>query len=202
MFTARLFAQQSKAEKLKVGAVLAKEGRVLITGYNGTISGFSNVCEDRLFICPKCNKPMEDITEKNLRLEPDTFHTGNDISLACPNIDCRSVFKTRADLTEYFNAHTTMKRIAMFHFPEFVQLKTRDFVLHAEQNVITYAAKRGIATDGCTLYITHSPCKECAKLIVQAGIVRVVYGDLYRDNSGLKFLQDAGVDVIQKTYKV
>ena len=200
MQTAQLFAKQSKAEKLKVGAVLAREGRVLITGYNGTVSGFSNICEDTLFICPKCNKPIDDVTEKNLRLQPDPFNTGNDITLACPNMDCRSIFKKRANLTEFFNAHTTMKRIAMFHFPEFVHLKTRDFVLHAEQNVITYAAKRGIATDGCTLYITHSPCKECAKLIVQAGIVRVVYGDLYRDSSGLDFLKSANVVLAHKQY--
>jgi deoxycytidylate deaminase len=200
MQTAQLFAEQSKAEKLKVGAVLAKDGRVLITGYNGTVSGFSNVCEDKILVCPKCNKPIE-VTEKNLRLEPSPIFT-NDIVLACSNIGlgCHSTFKTTADLTEYFNANTSLKNIAMFHFPKLVKLKTRDFVLHAEQNVITYAAKRGIATDGCTLYITHSPCKECAKLIVQAGIVRVVYSNLYRDSSGLDFLKSAKVEVVQKQY--
>ncbi len=71
---------------------------------------------------------------------------------------------------------------------------TSEFVLHAEQNIIAFSSKRGISTDGCTLYITHSPCKQCSKLIAQSGIKRVVYNEKYRDD-GLDFLQKIGVKV-------
>lgn len=113
--TAYIFSQQSYCTRLKVGAVLARDGRILATGYNGTISGMPNTCE------------CEDGT-------------------------------------------------------------TSDFTLHAEQNLITFCAKNGIPTNGTTLYLTHSPCKQCSKLIAQSGITEVVYSTPYRDSEGLDFL--------------
>lgn len=67
-------------------------------------------------------------------------------------------------------------------------------VLHAESNAITKCAKWGGRTDGATIYVTLSPCIDCAKLIIQAGIKRVVYGEDYRNTDGLKLLNKAGVE--------
>lgn len=72
---------------------------------------------------------------------------------------------------------------------------TKWYVLHAEANAILKVASSTQSCKGSTLYITLSPCKECSKLIHQAGIVRVVYDTPYKDDSGLKFLQRAGVIV-------
>lgn len=125
--TAKLFGELSYCVKAKVGAVIARDGRILATGYNGTVSGHDNCCE----------------------IEIDGV------------------------------------------------LKTSPFTVHAEQNVISYCAKNGIATDGATMYITLSPCSLCAKLIAQSGIKRVVYLDNYKDTSGIDFLQQCGVQVCQ-----
>lgn len=72
---------------------------------------------------------------------------------------------------------------------------TRWYVLHAEANALTKIAKSNHNADGATLYITLSPCKECSKLILQAGIKRVVYLNAYKDDSGLKFLEQSGVEL-------
>ena len=66
--------------------------------------------------------------------------------------------------------------------------KTKDDVIHAEMNAILFAAKNGISTNGCTLYVTLSPCKDCAKNIIQAGIKKVIYKDEYKDTTGIKIL--------------
>lgn len=75
--------------------------------------------------------------------------------------------------------------------------ETRWDVLHAEANAILKVARSTQSCEGATLYITLSPCKDCSKLIHQSGIKRVVYQTGYRDDSGLQFLQKAGVDVVQ-----
>ena len=124
IITAFTFAEQSYCKRLKVGAVLAREGRILATGYNGTITGTPNTCE------------CEDGT-------------------------------------------------------------TSDFTLHAEQNLITFCAKHGISTNNTTIYITHSPCKQCAKLIAQSGITEVVYSQTYKDTAGIDFLQACNILVRQ-----
>ncbi|PJR03683.1 deoxycytidylate deaminase [Avrilella dinanensis] len=74
---------------------------------------------------------------------------------------------------------------------------TKWYVLHAEANAILKVAKSTQSCDKATLYITMSPCKECSKLIHQAGITRVVYIYDYKDNSGIDFLKKAGVEVLQ-----
>ena len=77
--------------------------------------------------------------------------------------------------------------------------KTQWFVLHAEANAILKIAGSTQSCDGATLYITMSPCKECSKLILQSGIKRVVYVHDYSDDSGLNFLVDAGVEILNIT---
>jgi dCMP deaminase len=123
--SAVLSSKMSFCKRLQVGAVLVKDNRILVNGWNGTISGLSNSCEE--------------MTEEGLR--------------------------------------------------------TSEFVLHAEQNVIAFSAKKGIPTDDCTLYVTHSPCKTCAKLIAQSGIKKVVYQNEYRDSEGIEFLNKTDVEV-------
>ncbi|MBW6484175.1 MAG: dCMP deaminase family protein [Vicingaceae bacterium] len=73
--------------------------------------------------------------------------------------------------------------------------KTRWYVLHAEANALMKLAKSTNNANGATLYITLSPCKECSKLILQAGIQRVVYSTNYKDDSGISFLKEAGIEV-------
>ena len=74
-------------------------------------------------------------------------------------------------------------------------LITKPEVLHAESNAITKLAKSTQSSDGATMYITISPCIDCAKLIIQSGIERVVYGKLYRNKDGVNLLKEAGIDV-------
>lgn len=126
--TAKLFGELSYSEKKKVGAVIAKDGRILATGYNGTVSGFDNTCE--------------------------TYSMLED------------------------------------------KLVTSPYVIHAEQNALMFCSKNGIPTDDTTMYITLSPCATCAKLLVQAGIKRVVFLEYYKDLGGLEFLKAAGVELL------
>lgn len=147
--SAKLWAQESYCTKAKVGAILADFGRIVATGYNGTISGLSNSCEFPEFI---------DDNDEEGKLKAPFY---------CP--------------------------IKKQHY----KLKTSQFVIHAEQNVISFCAKEGIATDGLTLYITLSPCETCAKLIASAGIKRVVYLEKYKRVEGIRFLEQCGVEVQQ-----
>lgn len=73
---------------------------------------------------------------------------------------------------------------------------SKPYVLHAEANAISKVARSSNSSDGATLYVTASPCIECSKLIIQAGITRVVYGEKYRIMDGVELLQRAGVEVV------
>lgn len=119
---ARIWAENSYCKRRQVGALLVKDKTIISDGYNGTPSGFPNVCED-----------------------------DNDTT-----------------------------------FP---------YVLHAEANAIAKVAQSNNSSDGATLYVTASPCIECAKLIIQAGIKRVVYSEKYRLTDGIDLLERAGVKV-------
>ncbi|MEZ4798924.1 MAG: dCMP deaminase family protein [Flavobacteriales bacterium] len=121
---AKEWAQLSHCTRKQVGALLVRDGMIISDGYNGTPSGFPNVCEDE-------------------------------------NGD------------------------------------THWYVLHAEANAILKVARSTNNAKGSTLYITLSPCKECCKLILQAGITRMVYIDEYKDRTGIDFLSQAGLDVHQ-----
>ena len=120
---ARIWSENSYCRRRKVGALLVKEKMIISDGYNGTPSGFPNICEDE-----------DDVT-----------------------------------------------------YP---------YVLHAEANAITKVARSNNSSEGSTLYVTASPCIECAKLIIQAGIKRIVFSELYRITDGLDLLKKAGVEVI------
>lgn len=74
---------------------------------------------------------------------------------------------------------------------------TKPYVLHAEANAITKVAKSNNSSDGATLYVTAAPCVECAKLIIQSGIKRVVYRDSYRITDGLELMERAGIEILQ-----
>lgn len=118
---AHIWAENSYCQRRKVGALVVKDKAIISDGYNGTPSGFENVCED----------------ENNL---------------------------------------------------------TKPYVLHAEANAITKLARSTNSGQGATLYVTASPCIECSKLIIQTGIRRVVYGEKYRLDDGIRLLQRAGVE--------
>ena len=118
---ARIWAENSYCKRRQVGALVVKDKMIISDGYNGTPSGFENICEE------------------------------NDI--------------------------------------------TKPYVLHAEANAITKLARSSNNGDGSTLYVTASPCIECAKLIIQAGIKRVVYAEKYRLNDGIQLMERAGIKV-------
>ncbi len=73
---------------------------------------------------------------------------------------------------------------------------TKPYVLHAEANALTKVARSNNSSDGATMYITASPCMECAKLIIQSGIRRVVFSELYRITDGIDLLKRAGVECV------
>ena len=120
---ARIWAENSYCQRRQVGALVVKEKMIISDGYNGTPTGFENICEDE-----------------------------NNVS--------------------------------------------KPYVLHAEANAITKLARSNNNSDGATIYITASPCIECAKLIIQAGIRRVVYGEQYRLTDGIDLLKRAGIEVV------
>jgi len=121
---ASVWAENSYCTRRQVGALLVKDKMIISDGYNGTPSGFENVCED----------------ENN---------------------------------------------------------KTKPYVLHAEANAITKVAKSNNSSNGATLYVTSSPCIECSKLIIQAGIKRVVFSEQYHMNDGVELLERAKVEVVK-----
>lgn len=123
MRMAFIWAENSYCKRRKVGALLVKDKMIISDGYNGTPSGFENVCEDE-----------------------------NDI--------------------------------------------TKPYVLHAEANAITKVARSNNSSDGATLYVTSSPCIECAKLIIQAGIRRVIFAESYRLSDGIDLLRRAGIELV------
>lgn len=171
METAKLFAKQSYCKKRQVGAVLAKDGRILATGYNGTIVGHDNTCEEKIVTLSCCGKK---VTADEIMKNP--------IGIGAYNYECDC-------------GHSDNKHIFTYGKLESIKSTTNEFTLHAEQNVITYCAKEGIPTKGTTLYVTTSPCKQCAKLIAQSGIKIVVYSSEYKDMSGIDFLKEVNVSI-------
>lgn len=139
MQTAQTFAELSHARRLKVGAIVVKDDRVISIGYNGMPAGWDNDCE-----------------YKNYKI--DGWLVDDEGSY---------------------------------------ELKTKPEVLHAETNALCKLAKSNDSGNGATMFITHSPCIECAKLIYQSGIGHVMYMQNYRDDAGIKFLEKSGVVVEQ-----
>ena len=103
------------------------------------------------------------------------------------------IVKDRMIISDGYNGTPT----GMENICEDEENYTKWYVLHAEANAIMKGASSTQSCSGATLYVTLSPCKDCSKLIYQAGIVRVVYIDQYKDTTGIDFLKDAGVEVVQ-----
>jgi len=188
MKTAELWANQSYCKRKKVGAVLAsQDGRILATGYNGTISGSPNVCEEY--------KNIKGCSEDNIITCPECNGEGYITKMVEHSSAYGNVLGQAEGLMVTYERHVcdVCKGIGAVCN----ELVTNEFTLHAEQNIITYCAKNGISTNNTILYVTLSPCKTCAKLIIQSGIKRVVYKEMYRDTSGIDFLAENGVVVEQ-----
>lgn len=139
----------SYCKRLQVGAVAVRDNRTILDGWNGTVPGQDNCCEEPKE-CPQCGD----------LLQPDPY---------CKLCEGTSVIK-----------------------------KTKPTVIHAERNIIFYAAKKGIALEGATMYITHRPCIGCAQAMAAAGITRVVYAEDYKTAEGIDFLKELKI----KTEKV
>jgi len=158
MNVAQETANLSYCKRRQVGAVLVKDNRIISCGYNGTVSGHKNVCEDEIEVCPYCNS--KDVGKCD------------DVNFYCNT--CGKI-------------HPKLKKV----------LVTSPFTVHAEMNAIAFAAKAGISTDGCDLYVTLSPCPDCSKLIAQSGIKRVFYKEKYKNLDGIDFLRECGINVRQ-----
>jgi len=163
MENAITWAKKSYCKKRQVGAVISEmlppnTGQTISHGYNGTLPGEENVCEDEMFFCDNCKKES--------KRKEEIFQNGKCI---------------------YCGKKNSIKN----------KLVTKDFTYHAEQNAIAAAVRRGISTLNSQIHITCSPCKECAKLIANVGIKRVVYLDDYKDPSGIEYLKKHGVEVIK-----
>ena len=172
---AEVWSKNSRARRAKVGAIIVKDNMIISDGFNGTPSGFENDCEEVV----SCS------LHENMK---DGYTCVQECSV--PDYSPENLPGIR-------------KRLVHYHFPNdcidcpHAVLKTKDYVLHAEANAITKLAKSGNSSDGATLYVTMSPCVECAKLIIQAGIRRVVYKEKYRITDGIDLLKRAGVEVIE-----
>jgi len=182
MDTARIWSEMSYCKRRKVGAVLSIDNRILATGYNGTINGTENNCEDNVVICTKCSAEL-DLSE---------FETSSYVNMFKENgeADLVKEYRKACKCGEYNIVTDKGNGI------EGLSLVTNDFTVHAEQNVIAFCAKEGISTEGATLYVTTSPCKQCSKLIAQSGISRVVYFEKYKDTSGIDMLKKLNIEVV------
>jgi dCMP deaminase len=160
MDTAKRFSELSHARRLKVGAIVVNDDRIISIGYNGMPAGWDNDCED------------VEWCSAGGWLDPD-------------EIEERWPYEgTYLDA----DGNTMQGRY---------RLKTKLEVLHAESNAISKLAKSSESGLGATLFVTHSPCLQCAKLILQSGISSVYYNENYRDDSGLTFLEKSGILVEQ-----
>jgi dCMP deaminase len=150
MEIAGIMAQRSTCSRSSVGALLAIQGRILTTGYNGTPAGM-----------PHCD------------------HT----CICADHADQWKRVKGRETLVAHLDACP-------------VGLPCTQAV-HAEANAVAYAARHGVSVEGCDAFVTMSPCGPCAQLLINAGVVRVVYDRAYRDLSSILLLDAAGVDVVK-----
>lgn len=182
-------SKEAYCKRLKVGAIFSKNNRALIDGYNGTIKGADNMCEE----------PTGNILTKEQRCFSHMTDIKNSKTTKEFNENCKKALNHYSiEPLEIINAvpctmpgdFTPQDYTIEYTINE---MRTSDYVVHAEQNIIYYAAKEGISLDGGTLYITHSPCKQCSKAIIASGIKRVVYSRNYRDENGIEFLKNNGV---------
>jgi len=155
----------SHAIRSKVAAIIVSEdGQIIGQGYNGTPTGFSNICE----------------------YYEDAF--GN-------HIHSNTYYKLGGKYNQYYDEDDEFNDIDKDVKKGNIQatLHTKPEVLHAETNAISKCAKFMASTENSTIYVTLSPCFDCSKFIIQAGIKRVVYKELYRNTEGLDLLVKAGI---------
>ena len=153
MRAAHLYAGLSTARRLKVGALIVKDDRIISIGYNGMPSGWDNNCENIEYMD----------SDAGGWLDPE------EIEDKWPDVDSTGRYR----------------------------LKTKPEVLHAETNAIAKLARSSESGLDATLFVTHSPCLDCAKIIYQSGIKHVYYATDYRDDSGITFLRNSGIQVEQ-----
>jgi len=198
--SAQIWAEESHCNRLKVGAVIAKENRIISIGYNGTPQGLTkNVLE-------KCNICNNGIYNKKSCFKCDGIGY---IKQEVPDNDCEIEIYKCLKCNEKFMPEDIIidgkykrcpkcNEIIEIEKNKYYQvfIETNPNVIHAEMNAILFAAKQGISTFGATMYVTYSPCINCAKHILQAGIKRVVYIDEYRKTDGIELLKSM-IDVQQ-----
>ena len=158
MRAAHIYSELSHARRLKVGALIVKDDRIISIGYNGMPSGWDNNCEDKEWM-PADAGGWLDPTE---------------VEQQWPYV------ATSDEDGSYIGRY---------------RLKTKPEVLHAETNAIAKLARSSESGIGSTLFVTHSPCLDCAKIIYQSGIKHVYYATDYRDDSGITFLRNSGIQV-------
>lgn len=157
MDVAERFAAESSAKRLKVGAIVVKDDRIISIGYNGMPSGWDNNCED-----------VEWMGDAGGWLNPE------EIEAQWPHMG----LYMDDDGEEYGRRY---------------RLVTKPEVLHAETNAISKLARTTESGLGATMFCTHAPCMDCAKMIYQSGIKEVYYKHEYRSTSGLDFLKKCGI---------
>lgn len=146
------WSENSYALRRRVGCLIVKNNSIISDGYNGTPSGFRNVCE----YIPNPDNGRSMSEDKSWEEMKENWDKGN-------------------------------------------TLVTYPYVLHAESNAIAKLAKSNNSSEGATIYITDEPCLDCAKMIIQSGIRKVVYSRSYRIHSGIELLKKANIEVKQIT---
>ena len=172
MKTAYIWADMSKCIRSKVGAVISIDNRIISIGYNGTVKGQDNCCE----------KTESLSSDEN----PSDFVTVD--CFLCNGTGKVVDFSTIPVSETKCNVCNGVGKLKWFN-------ETSEFTLHAEANALMFCLRNGISVKGGTIYVTLSPCKECSKLIAQAGIKRVVYSEEYRNTDGIDFLKKCGIDI-------
>jgi dCMP deaminase len=163
MDVAQRTSQLSYAVRLKVGAIIVKDDRIISIGYNGMPSGWDNNCEHIEYMS----------RDSGSWIDPE------EVNVQWPF--------TEEDLDPDLG------------YARRYRLVTKPEVLHAETNAIAKLAKSNESGVGATLFITHAPCLDCAKLIYQSGINNVLYRNTYRSDDGITFLNKSGVNVTKHT---
>lgn len=189
MDTALVWSTLSSCKKLKVGAVIAYNDRIISNGYNGTISGTNNQCEEYRLAC-ECGKLHVFLDIPHMKV---IYDTGSNRAL---EPDKSSLDYYRSIEFNTYRKECECGKVLNFNKKDLI-LKTNDFTLHAEENAILDAAKHGRKLDGSTIYVTHSPCPTCAKMIAGVGIKKVIYLNDYKDDSGLDYLKKLNIETIK-----
>lgn len=175
MSTARLVSLRGTCSRLNVGAVFARNGRIISMGYNGAPAGLPH-CEhwEAKGRAGEAMSPPPDTVPDWVwkALKGASYHT----------MMGGMIFARQGDRTSLVTPTGSSPGCP--------------FSEHAERNGIAFSARHGVALEGSELYVTHMPCLECARSIVNAGIGTVVYEQSYRDERGVQLLESAGVTVV------